>query len=329
VINHLQDCAKDYRDLDRVYVPLDTLREAGLGVESLGAARAGPALAGVIANLGAANQTLLEIAPAAGPPSRRSSPLPGDSRDPAPGRKLDDRLLRRDPLSERVHHHAPEALGVALAAAGAAFGARPYRPPRLGKAVGPWHRGSMSLAENEIAAQTQAAGSSFYAAMRLMPPRERAAMFAIYGFCPQGRRHRRRSRAFAGGTVGRRSMLGGPESRRPLSIGARRPGPPPISRGPVERYGLRLEDFLAIVDGMEMDVDEVIPPPALRQARSLLRSRCQAPSVASRGGLRDGRSAGEKLAHHLGRALQLTKHPRRSRRGRRHGSALSAGRGPH
>jgi hypothetical protein len=37
---------------------------------------------------------------------------------------LDDRLLRRDPLSERVHHHAPEALGVALAAAGAAFGAR-------------------------------------------------------------------------------------------------------------------------------------------------------------------------------------------------------------
>jgi len=35
VINHLQDCAKDYRQLDRVYVPVDALSAAGLGVESL------------------------------------------------------------------------------------------------------------------------------------------------------------------------------------------------------------------------------------------------------------------------------------------------------
>jgi squalene synthase HpnC len=42
VINHLQDCAKDYRQLDRVYVPLDGLRAAGLAVESL----ADPGIAG-------------------------------------------------------------------------------------------------------------------------------------------------------------------------------------------------------------------------------------------------------------------------------------------
>ena len=37
IINHLQDCGKDYRDLDRVYIPLDALAEAGATVEALGA----------------------------------------------------------------------------------------------------------------------------------------------------------------------------------------------------------------------------------------------------------------------------------------------------
>ena len=35
VINHLQDCAKDYRDLNRVYIPLDTFAAAGLTPEVL------------------------------------------------------------------------------------------------------------------------------------------------------------------------------------------------------------------------------------------------------------------------------------------------------
>ncbi len=44
VINHLQDCADDYRNLDRVYLPLDTLEQYGARVEDLGAAAASPAL---------------------------------------------------------------------------------------------------------------------------------------------------------------------------------------------------------------------------------------------------------------------------------------------
>src|SRR3569833_141082 len=44
IINHLQDCAKDYRDLDRVYVPLDALAANGLAVEALAAPQATPAL---------------------------------------------------------------------------------------------------------------------------------------------------------------------------------------------------------------------------------------------------------------------------------------------
>ena len=36
VINHLQDCAKDYRELNRVYIPEPMLAAAGIGVEALG-----------------------------------------------------------------------------------------------------------------------------------------------------------------------------------------------------------------------------------------------------------------------------------------------------
>ena len=43
--NHLQDCAADYRDLDRVYVPLDDMTAHGIGPEALSAPRTSPALA--------------------------------------------------------------------------------------------------------------------------------------------------------------------------------------------------------------------------------------------------------------------------------------------
>ena len=39
IINHLQDCKDDYRNLDRVYVPLDPLAARGIGVEALGEPR--------------------------------------------------------------------------------------------------------------------------------------------------------------------------------------------------------------------------------------------------------------------------------------------------
>ena len=51
IINHLQDCAADYRNLDRVYVPLDALAARGLGVEALGAAKASPELRRCLAGL--------------------------------------------------------------------------------------------------------------------------------------------------------------------------------------------------------------------------------------------------------------------------------------
>ena len=40
MINHLQDCGKDYRDLNRVYLPQDTLEGFGARVEMLGESKA-------------------------------------------------------------------------------------------------------------------------------------------------------------------------------------------------------------------------------------------------------------------------------------------------
>jgi len=114
VINHLQDCAKDYRELDRVYVPLDELGAHGLAVETLGERQASPSLRAVIVALARRTGTLLAS-------SRPLAERIADRRlalevgvIQALAESLVRRLERRDPLSERVHHHPVEAAGLAL-----------------------------------------------------------------------------------------------------------------------------------------------------------------------------------------------------------------------
>jgi squalene synthase HpnC len=123
VINHLQDCGKDYRALDRVYIPLDAMSANAVTVEALAAQQASPALRRTIEGL-----------------ARRTAGLLGQSRGfaleisdrrlalevgviQALAENLALRLARRDPLSERVHHHAIEATGLAARGAlGVAIG---------------------------------------------------------------------------------------------------------------------------------------------------------------------------------------------------------------
>lgn len=116
VINHLQDCANDYRALDRVYIPLDALAAHGVDVEALAEERASPALRGVITDLAQRTEALLD----------RSRVFAGQIADrrlalevgviQALAESLASRLLRRDPLSERVHHHPLEVTGLAVRA---------------------------------------------------------------------------------------------------------------------------------------------------------------------------------------------------------------------
>src|ERR1700752_3376276 len=57
--NHLQDCGKDYREINRVYLPRDALEAAGATVEMLGAGKSSPQLLQCLRGLAARNARLL------------------------------------------------------------------------------------------------------------------------------------------------------------------------------------------------------------------------------------------------------------------------------
>jgi farnesyl-diphosphate farnesyltransferase len=102
VLNHLQDCAEDYRDLDRVYLPLDLLGEAGIGIDSLTAPAASPGLRRVLDRL--LDRTDALIATATELPGQvRSRGLRWESATiVALAGRLARRLRRGDPLAKRV-----------------------------------------------------------------------------------------------------------------------------------------------------------------------------------------------------------------------------------
>ena len=102
VLNHLQDCAEDYRLLDRVYLPLTDLAAAGAGVEALAARASSPALRRVLDGLLGRTAALVDQARGL-PPVVASSGLRWECGVIV---ELAARLLRRlrhgDPLATRV-----------------------------------------------------------------------------------------------------------------------------------------------------------------------------------------------------------------------------------
>lgn len=129
IINHLQDCGKDFRSLDRVYLPLDTMKEYGAVPEALGAERASPALRSVIAALAKRNAELLaQSAPFAAHIKDRRLALEVSVIQTL-AEDLNNRLQHRDPLSERVHHRKGELPGLLFAAFARFLGGR-LRPKR-------------------------------------------------------------------------------------------------------------------------------------------------------------------------------------------------------
>jgi squalene synthase HpnC len=116
VINHLQDCGKDRREIDRIYIPLDRLAAVGIGVEALDAPAASPALKGVIRDLAQDTMRLLDV----------SRPFARRIRDgrlalevgviQALAEDLCKGLMVRDPLSQVVHHDKAKMGAIALGA---------------------------------------------------------------------------------------------------------------------------------------------------------------------------------------------------------------------
>jgi hydroxysqualene synthase len=101
--NHLQDCGKDFRDLNRVYIPLDAFAAAGATPEQLGQGRAAPELLRCIHALAARNACLLNE----GEPFSAQIENTRLALEVAVihnyARHIVAMLQRRDPLSERVH----------------------------------------------------------------------------------------------------------------------------------------------------------------------------------------------------------------------------------
>jgi squalene synthase HpnC len=113
--NHLQDCGKDFRNLNRVYVPRDALEAAGASVEMLAAGTASPALLQCLHGLAARNQRLLQ----------QSKSFSAEVKDFRLGLEISviyafaERIVHllqaRDPLSQRVHLSPLELLFQSLA----------------------------------------------------------------------------------------------------------------------------------------------------------------------------------------------------------------------
>ena len=134
IINHLQDCGKDYRNLDRVYIPLDVLAETGASVEELAAGRASASLLACIHKVASRTGALL----------RDSKPFSASIEDTrlalevAVIHTFAERLVRllaqRDPLSERVH------LGKAGVAGFGVLGLLWGATRRVGRVFAPGHK---------------------------------------------------------------------------------------------------------------------------------------------------------------------------------------------
>jgi hydroxysqualene synthase len=135
--NHLQDCGKDYRDLNRVYLPRDALAAAGASVEALGERLASAPLLQCLHSLAARTENLLN----------ESKSLSAEVRDFRLGLEISviqrfaDRIVQllkvRDPLSQTVHLGPTELLahsvgGIASELTRRAVGRRPVSNPAAG-----------------------------------------------------------------------------------------------------------------------------------------------------------------------------------------------------
>ena len=151
--------------------------------------------------------------------------------------------------------------------------------------------------------RVEAAGTSFYWAMRLLPQHRRDGMYAVYAFC-------REVDDIADGEqpvddkiaalAAWREEIEALYAGRPRHVVAR------ALSEPATRYRLRRGDFLAIIDGMEMDASKDIRAPDLATLDLYCARVASAVGHLSVHVFGDPSDAAHAVAESLGRALQLT-----------------------
>jgi squalene synthase HpnD len=154
-----------------------------------------------------------------------------------------------------------------------------------------------------VEAMVRTAGTSFYRGMRVLPPDRRHAMYAIYAFCRVVDDIADEEGDFAGKVLRLdewrarvaglyAGMADGPVTRV-LVLAAR-------------RFGLRQADFLAVIDGMQTDAEAPVVAPSLEELDLYCDRVASAVGRLSVRAFGDASPAADRVAHNLGRALQLT-----------------------
>lgn len=162
--------------------------------------------------------------------------------------------------------------------------------------------------ERESAAKVKAlvlaAGTSFYWGMRVLPTERREAMFAIYAFCREVD-----DIADEAGTQ-EEKQTGLAEWRREIDR-LYSDEAPTTDTGrelaiAIDRFGMRRDDFIAVIDGMEMDAVEDIRGPSMEKLDLYCARVASAVGHLSIYAFGAPEEAGRAVADALGRALQLS-----------------------
>jgi phytoene synthase len=151
--------------------------------------------------------------------------------------------------------------------------------------------------------RAKVAGSTFYAGMRVLPRAEREAMYAIYGFCrivddiaddldrPIGVR---------------RGELDQWRDHVAALYRGEVPAPAAFLAKPIADFGIEREDFIAVIDGMQTDLDGEVRWPPFAEFDLYCDRVASAVGRLSVKVFGMERETGIALSHHLGRALQFT-----------------------
>ena len=161
--------------------------------------------------------------------------------------------------------------------------------------------GDAALRET-IRRRVEAAGTSFYWAMRMLPQERRDGMYAVYAFCrevddiaddwPEAER--------PAGLAAWHDEIEAVYAEKPRQLIAR------ALEKPVVRFKLRKSDFQDIIDGMEMDAGEPIRAPDMAMLDLYCARVAGAVGHLSVHVFGDPGEAAHQVADALGRALQLT-----------------------
>jgi len=149
----------------------------------------------------------------------------------------------------------------------------------------------------------RAAGTSFYHGMRMLPADRRHGMYAIYAFCrivddiadEEGSLESKRL-ALA---TWRDNIAGLYEGRTDGPVTR-------VLAVAVQRFQLRADDFIAVIDGMQTDAETVVLAPDMATLDLYCDRVASAVGRLSVRTFGDASPAADRVAHALGRALQLT-----------------------